>query len=162
MNNFTIGCDPGINGALALLKDDTLLDVWDIPTTEKIGGKGKMISSQLLNLVIGEIKNICEGYGDSYVLCANIELVNAYRQGSTSAFSFGRSVGVIDGVIAVHNVPINYVTPQKWKKQFGLIKKDKDMARTLVIQKFPEKADLFKRKKDADRADATLIGMFKE
>lgn len=159
MHSFTIGIDVGVRGAIALLKSSELIDVWDMPVTEKIGGKGKMVSSQLLNITIGEIKAICEGYG-TYVMEANIELVNAYGQGATSAFSFGRSAGVIDGVIATHNIPTNYVMPQTWKKKFGLIKKDKDMARSLVLQKYPEKAHLFKRKKDIDRADATLIGLF--
>ena len=42
----------------------------------------------------------------------------------------------------------------------GLIGKEKDAARTLVIQRFPEHRDLFARKKDIGRADATLIGQY--
>jgi crossover junction endodeoxyribonuclease RuvC len=81
-------------------------------------------------------------------------------QGVSSCFSFGRSVGAVEVAIASRIIPITMVTPQAWKKQYGLIGKDKDMARTLCLSLYPESAHLFKRKKDIGRADATLIGAY--
>ena len=80
-------------------------------------------------------------------------------QGVTSMFNFGRSLGCIEGVISAYQINTQWVTPQAWKKHFGLLKKPKDAARTYVIDRFPTNLDLFKRKKDGGRADATLIAL---
>jgi len=162
MNAFKIGCDVGVNGAFALLKNGEIIDIWDMPASTATYGKKnkKEVSPQLLNIMVGEMKSICDGYGGSYTLEANVERVNAFGMGATSAFGFGRSAGVVAGVLAAHNVPIDYVMPMQWKKQFGLIKAGKDATRTLALEKFPANADLFKRKKDVDRADAVFIGLY--
>ena len=77
-------------------------------------------------------------------------------QGVSSMFNFGMGYGAIQGVLAGLCVPLHLVTPQKWKKHQGLIGKDKDCARTLAQQLYPEAS--LARKKDIGRADAILIG----
>ncbi len=52
------------------------------------------------------------------------------------------------------------VRPQEWKKLFNLIGKDKDAARLLVLDYFPDQAGLFVRKKDQGRADAALVALW--
>jgi crossover junction endodeoxyribonuclease RuvC len=52
------------------------------------------------------------------------------------------------------------VTPQRWKKAAGLIGKEKDAARTLMIQQQPQIADQLTRKKDIGRADACCIAIY--
>ena len=78
--------------------------------------------------------------------------------GSVSMFKFGRSLGVIEGVVGGLGWPLEWITPQTWKKHHGLIGKDKDAARLLAIETWPEHAQTFKRKRDVGRADAALIG----
>ena len=53
---YKLGVDPGLTGAIALLQDDQLVDIWDMPTTTATHGKGKVVSPQLLHCIIGEIR----------------------------------------------------------------------------------------------------------
>jgi crossover junction endodeoxyribonuclease RuvC len=80
-------------------------------------------------------------------------------QGVTSMFNFGRSYGDVRGVIGAMEVPLHFVTPQKWKKHFGL-SSDKEQSRLRAIRMFPAVADSFKRKKDDGRAEAALIALY--
>ena len=92
---------------------------------------------------------------------AYIEQVHSMpRDGVTSAFGFGRSTGVIETALAAYKVPTVMLTPQKWKRAAGLIKKDKDASRNLAMQLYPELSNKLARKKDHGRADALLIAHF--
>jgi crossover junction endodeoxyribonuclease RuvC len=77
-------------------------------------------------------------------------------QGVTSVFSFGRSLGAIEGVIAARSIKSTLVTPQTWQKAMG-VSGGKDGARARAMEVFPWNVDLFKRVKDDGRADAALI-----
>jgi len=81
-------------------------------------------------------------------------------QGVSSVFSFGKSAGIIEGILAAEKIPMVLVTPQKWKKRAGIIGKEKDAARTLALQLYPQIASHLDRKKDVGRADALLIAHF--
>jgi crossover junction endodeoxyribonuclease RuvC len=61
--------------------------------------------------------------------------------------------------LAAHQVPVQYVTPAKWKKYFGL-SKNKGSSRGLAIQRFPQVSDKFSRVKDDGRAEAALIALY--
>lgn len=176
MDYFVIGCDPGQAGALALLhitpQKPVLIDCWDMPSSPKMSGKGQQVSPQLLNIIAGEIISTCRGMMPSnmtpYVLDAVIEQVGAMKgQGVTSCFSFGQATGILQGVLAAHNIPITYKRPQVWKKFHGIGSKKKtetksqykDKSRTIALSMFPDKAELFKLKKHCDRAEAVLIGL---
>lgn len=81
-------------------------------------------------------------------------------QGVSSTFKFGMmfagAIALAEQLATAHN-PI-LVTPQTWKKHHGLIGADKDAARILAIEKWPNLAHShLKRKKDCGRADALLI-----
>ena len=79
------------------------------------------------------------------------------NQGVSSTFAFGRAVGVISAVCELTNYPFHLVSPQKWKKHFGLTA-DKNEALALARKLFP-KAPL-KLKKDINRAEALLIAEY--
>ena len=145
-----ISIDPGLSGAVAVFHDK-LIHVFDMPISAKTNGKGNQVNTVLL---VKELRGL--GKIDRVI----IERVHAMPgQGVTSVFSFGRSLGVIEGICASFDIPVEWITPQKWKKIHGIVGKDKDASRTLVIEKYPEYVDWFKRKKDIGRADAVLIGL---
>lgn len=152
-----ISIDPGLTGAAALLDNDgDLIEVFDMPVSAKTSGKGNQVNAVLLSDFFRE-KIVAYG---SEAIEFVIERVGPMPgQGVTGMFGFGRSLGVIEGSIAAYSKPVTWVTPQKWKKRFSLVGKDKDASRTLVLEKFPNQSELFKRKKDAGRADAVLIGL---
>ena len=148
------GIDPGISGALAFLHESpaTLVDVVDMPTTPRVHGKGQQVDAHALSRLLVE----------QHVACVYVERVSAMPgQGVTSMFHFGESVGIIEGVCAARMIPMIWVTPQRWKKHFGLFKRGKDAALTVARERWPGTAStLFSRKKDVGRADAALIGLF--
>ncbi len=151
-----IGIDPGLTGALVLMTDHgAIMHIEDMPVSAKTNGKGKQVNAVMLSDIISDL---CDIAGSEPLVV--IERVSAMPgQGVTSMFGFGRSLGVIEGVTAALGLSVRWVTPQKWKKHFSLLKKDKDASRTLVIEKYPKYIDYFKRKKDSGRADAVLIGL---
>ncbi len=145
---YSIGVDPGLSGAIAFMEGEDCTQVWDMPISRKLRGKGNEVNAFLLADILRE----AEG-GTAYV-----EAVSAMPgQGVSSMFSLGRSAGVIAGILAALNIRTEYVSPQAWKKHQGLIKKDKDASRTLAIQRWPEMREELKLKKHHGRADAMLI-----
>jgi hypothetical protein len=87
-----------------------------------------------------------------------IENVHAMpKQGLSSTFKFGKGVGIIYGVAGALRLPVTLVTPNQWKS-FHSLRSDKEASRALAIRKWPEHNRYLDRKKDADRAEALLIG----
>ena len=147
----TIGIDPGISGALAWIRYGKVLKVEDMPTIPKSTGKGLQVDANGLSTLLA-------GNGSCHVF---VEAVHAMPgQGVTSMFSFGKSAGIIEGILAAYEIPYSLITPQKWKKRFGLTGKDKDASRGLCLREHPEIADRLTRKKDNGRADAILIAKY--
>lgn len=157
---FTLGIDPGKAGAIVLLQDGKLIDIWDMPVTGKVSNKGSEINPQLLVKMIEEIFMLTD-VDEEKTIVAVIEKVHSMpKQGVATTFAFGKGYGLIIGVIAAHNIPIKYVTPQAWKKHFSLIGTVKSASRTVALSMYPGHANMFKLVKHTDRADALLIGLF--
>jgi crossover junction endodeoxyribonuclease RuvC len=96
--------------------------------------------------------------GDMKVERVVVENVHAMPlQGLSSTFKFGMGVGIIHGVAGALRLPITLVTPRQWKAYHALTS-DKEQARQLAIRKWPDHNRHLDRKKDADRAEALLIG----
>lgn len=158
-----IGIDPGLSGAVVLLNDGDVVKCWDMPTTAKLSGNGSQVNAYLLADVVREALDIGK------VECCYIERVSAgggatgegkRAMGATSAFGFGRSVGVVEGVMAALGVRVVFVSPAAWKRSYNLIGKGKDASRTLALQMFPGMSGMLKRKKDNGRSDAMIIGHY--
>jgi hypothetical protein len=79
--------------------------------------------------------------------------------GKKACFSFGVSYGMIRGVVLSCKVPLHFVTPQRWKKHFDLIGKDKEASRARAISLWPGSVH-FTRKKDQGRSEAALIARY--
>jgi crossover junction endodeoxyribonuclease RuvC len=148
-----IGIDPGASGAIAVF-DPSIgsLAIHDMPTLDVIrNGKNK---TEISPRLVADI--ICAAAGPDPVM-AVVERVGAMPgQGVSSMFQFGRSVGIIEGVLGSLSVPMTALTPQVWQKLAG-VRGGKDAARLRAIEIFPAYAQAFARKKDDGRADAALI-----
>ena len=152
-----IGIDPGIKGAICILKNGVVINVFDMPIMP-IGKKNKsqVNGSQIYNEILKVIEN--EDKQDVKVV---IEQVSAMPgQGVTSMFNFGQSYGVLKGIFSAMQIPMDFVSPVKWKKYFNLINTQKDSSRTKAIEFFPYISAKLSRKKDANKADAILIASF--
>ena len=143
-----IGCDPGKSGAIAALTfEGRLVGVDDMPVV------GSIISPVLLDEAVHNYidpLSIRQGH-------AVVEDVHAMpKQGVTSVFSFGRSLGVAEACLACNGLALHYVSPARWKKALGL-SSDKGASRRRAIELWPAQAQLFARAKDDGRAEAALL-----
>ena len=150
-----IGIDPGLSGAIAILENNRVLDVFEMPVmAEGKKNKRQLNSAQLVKL----LKNNISKNEDVSVV---VEQVNAMPgQGVTSMFNFGQTFGAIKGVCAALELPIFFVRPSKWKKHFEVINSSKDSSRTKVIEMYPSLANQLSKKKDVNKSDAILIARF--
>ena len=150
-----IGIDPGVSGAISILENKKVLDVFEMPTM--IDGKKnkKQVNGSQVSNIIKEWKK------DNKETIVVVEHVNAMPgQGVTSMFNFGQSFGGIKGICSALSMPIYFVRPTKWKKYFNLIKTNKDASRTKVIEAYPDISSKLSRKKDSNKADAILIARY--
>lgn len=150
--SFIIGIDPGAGGAVAIIeRSGELVQVFDMPSVEVVvGGKAKRrVSPEMLAAEL-RLYNV---HGS----LAYIEQVNAMPgQGVTSMFAFGEAFGLAKGVLAGLGIPMQTVTPGKWKKALNL-NAGKDAARAKAAALWPTQAGEFKRVKDDGKAEAALI-----
>lgn len=136
-----LGVDPGLGGALALLeRDGSLQQLLDMPTLD-----GEVSAVGLLEIPTGDIEG------------AVIEWVHLMPKiGTMAARSMGMSLATVHTWLTVRGVPTTRVAPSVWKRAMGL-SSDKDQSRALACRLWPKDEPSFKRKKDADRAEAALI-----
>ena len=151
-----IGIDPGLSGAIAILENNKVLNIFDIPVmTEGKKNKRQLNSALLVNLLKENINK------EDEEVAVVVEQVNAMPgQGVTSMFNFGQTFGAIKGICAALEFPIYFVRPSKWKKHFELINSSKDSSRTKVIEMYPKLSNQLAKKKDVNKSDAILIARF--
>ncbi len=148
-----VGIDPGMSGAIAWFTElGDLIAVEDMPL--KGEGKQRRVDGQVLASYILEHA----GMEDTVIAVERVHSMP--QQGVASTFRFGMSYGVALAVADICSTYHHSVRPQEWKKLFNLIGKDKDAARLLVLDYFPDQAGLFARKKDQGRADAALVALW--
>jgi len=150
-----IGIDPGLSGAVAVLENNKVLNIFDMPVMSEGKKNKRQLNSALLVSLLKE--NIDQSEEVSIV----VEQVNAMPgQGVTSMFNFGQTFGAIKGVCAALELPIFFVRPSKWKKYFELINSSKDSSRTKAIEMYPMLSKQLAKKKDVNKSDAILIARF--
>ena len=142
--------DPGLSGAIAVFIDDVLIDIVDTPTHEltRNNKTKRQISASAL-------AGIFTQHHPDHVV---VEKVTAMPgNGATSMFSFGRSFGLIEGIVGAYEIPATYVMPSVWTKGIGR-GLGKDASRARACELYPSHQKSFARVKDDGRADAVLIG----
>ena len=150
-----VGIDPGLSGAIAILENNKVLNIFEIPVmSEGKKNKRQLNSALLVNLLKANINKEEE-------VAVVVEQVNAMPgQGVTSMFNFGQTFGAIKGICAALNLHIFFVRPSKWKKHFELINSSKDSSRTKAIEMYPKLSNQLSKKKDVNKSDAILIARF--
>ena len=149
------GIDPGLSGAIAILKDNKVLNIFEMP----VMSEGKKNKRQLNSALLANL--IKQNIIDDEEVAIVVEQVNAMPgQGVTSMFNFGQTFGAIKGICATLELPIYFVRPSKWKKHFELINSSKDSSRTKAIEMYPKLSSELAKKKDVNKSDAILIARF--
>ena len=150
-----IGIDPGLSGAIAVLEDNKVLNIFDIPVMSEGKKNKRQLNSDLL------VSLLKQNISKNEEIAVVVEQVNAMPgQGVTSMFNFGQTFGAIKGICAALGLPIFFVRPSKWKKHFELINSSKDSSRTKAIEMYPNLSKDLAKKKDVNKSDAILIARF--
>ena len=150
-----IGIDPGVSGAICILTDGKITEIYEMPTMiDGKKNKKQVNGAEITNIINKEIVN----EKDINVVIEHVSAMPG--QGVTSMFNFGQSFGVLKGICAALKLPVHFIRPVKWKKHFNLINTEKDASRTKVIEVFPYISSKISKKKDANKADAILIARF--
>ena len=147
---LTLGIDPGLSGALALLDSEGVAElVADLPVIRD--GKLSWIDGAALQ---GTLLEALHGR----TCRAAVERVGAMpRQGIASAFNFGCGLGSILATLQTLRVSIELITPAQWKTALGL-GTDKRASLHKARLLFPS-ADLALAKHDG-RAEALLLAHY--
>ena len=150
MSKYCIGVDPGLSGAIAVMSSESL-KIFDMPTmTVERNGKAKR---QVSATELADLLYLYSGK-DCHVYCERVSAMAG--QGVTSVFSFGRSFGMIEGILAALHMPVTYVAPATWVKAVHR-GAGKDASRQRAMELFPNNQADFKRVKDDGRSDSALI-----
>ena len=154
MSADIIGIDIGVVGAIATMnRDGQLVSVVDMPVLNDSPAGRRAVNAPLLAEIIFK----------SHAAGAFVEFVGARPgEGAVGAFAFGRSRGVVEGVLGAAGVPVTWITPPSWKRLVGISpgkEGAKDAARAEAIRRWPAHASLFARAKDDGRAEAALIAV---
>jgi len=144
-----LGVDIGLHGALAVVRIinsmPTFLAMTDMPAV----GSGART-----RIDVHAVAAFLRQYPPSQAV---LEHTQAFPgQGRSSIFSFGRSTGTLETVLALHRIPIEIVQPSRWKQALGL-NSNKEDARALALRLYPAAAEQLRRKSDHGRAEALLL-----
>jgi crossover junction endodeoxyribonuclease RuvC len=153
MTRKMLGVDVGLSDAAAILIEIdgavTVVSAIDIPTV----GDG---TSRRVNALALQEWLLC--HGPAFAFCERARSMP--QQGIASTFRYGRSSGSVEAVIALCGIPPELVEPTRWKKFFTLVGKDKEQSRLRALELFPGAHALLSRKRDHNRAEACLIGLY--
>jgi crossover junction endodeoxyribonuclease RuvC len=146
MSAVTIGIDPGLTGALAILSVNGFEAVHDLPVIRDHSLAwidGGQLQSILLDALRGRTAH------------AVVERVSAMpKQGVASSFQFGVGFGSVLSVLQAMHISLELITPAVWKRSLNL-SKDKHASLHKARLLFPH-AELHLAKHDG-RAEALLL-----
>jgi len=109
-----VGIDPGASGGIAWLSDNGhLIEVRDLPVV-KVGSHTRLMPAVLA----------------AWLLCPERRPIHAFLEdvesrpgeGHAGAFTFGRGLGNIEGVLAGIGVAVTHVRPNVWKRNLRIPK----------------------------------------
>lgn len=153
-----IGIDIGKGGAVAYIDEDKY-DAFDMPVYEiqkKKGSKSKKIDKTELLKLLKQLSSVqCR--------CI-IERQRPFpREGVISSFSLGEQQGLIEGIVTALGIEYEYVIPQTWQKEIGIVKTfgEKFISYEKACSLFPKIELKTPRGRILDgRCDALLIAEF--
>lgn len=147
-----VGIDPGLSGALVFFNSSEIVVAHDMPTFELVRNRKKRreIDINTLHSVLTS-----EKFEHAF-----IEQVHSMPQMSApTVFAFGKSYGIVLGVLAALQIPVTAIDPRVWKKALQ-VPAAKDGARARASQLLPGAAHFWPLVKHDGRAEAALIALY--
>ena len=151
MTNYFIGIDPGHQGAIAVINGEfNTVSIEDCP----------LLNGQVDTMSLVEILRSYAIKAEVNIW-AGIEKAQAMpKQGVVAMFNYGVGYGKYLAALAAFGISFVEIRPTEWKKEFGLIKADKERSIVVAKQLFPQVSHLLLRKKNHGRAEALLIAEY--
>lgn len=142
---YFAGVDVGLKGGISIIDEDANIIFCKPMSQDNLIEATEILSKQ-----------------DSCIAC--VEKVSAMPgQGVTGMFNFGKGAGFIEGVLYAYRIPYQLIPPMTWKKEFGLLKKDKSASIERCKQLLP-RINLLpteRCKKESDgMAESALMAMY--
>lgn len=98
-----LGFDPGKDGAMAVITPDRLVRLFRFKDKTR---------TDIAHTLLSETLESCYAY---------LELVGSRPgQGVKSMFNFGKSVGLLHGLLTGFGIPFQEITPQTWQRGLGI------------------------------------------
>lgn len=149
-----IGIDPGLTGAVAHINGfDGGADVFDTPSFRVKSGtktRGEFDRQTMVALLRVYEDEACHAVIESGIAMPG--------QSSFSVANIFEGIGVWKGILATLGIPFEVVQAALWKRQFGLIGKDKNASILRAKELFPT-ANIH-LKKHHGRAEALLLAEY--
>lgn len=165
---FTIGIDPGSPLTIGALVEGNPYNVYSDEEVAvhmvKAGRKTASWVNQaaLITSILRSLKNDAANLG--YTPMVVIERVTIRPNESLSAgIPFVGSMFLVEGICSGLRMPCRLVPPSVWKPAMKIevsLKNPKEPARLRALQEWPDRADLFTRKKDHNRAESLLLAQY--
>jgi crossover junction endodeoxyribonuclease RuvC len=161
---ITLGVDPGLSGALALVNwRERWAAITDIPTFEVTRGDGKRKSREL---DLAGLADLLDEWPRPDL--AVVEGVWAMAGDNvTSLAALMESAGVLVGMVASRRIPLHRPIPTVWKRAFRLPmgktiadRVRKDASRRKASQLMPWASLHWRRVQDHGRAEAALLAFY--
>jgi len=157
-DDIAIGVDIGTQGGIGVIArlsaaQYAIIAIADMPVLNDGPAGRRAVNPALLSEIVAQ----------SHATRAFVEYVGARPgEGAVGAFAFGRSRGVVEGVLGALGVSVTFIAPASWKRTIGIPpgkEGAKDAARSEAIRRWPAHAPWFARVKDDGRAEACLIAV---
>lgn len=143
------GVDPGIAGAIGLIKaDGSFYAVFDMPLVTSSTGR-KQVDGLALAAILRDHRPAA---------CIVERVGPRPGEGAVGAFAFGHGLGVIQGVLAALELPYQFVQPATWKRAAGIpAGADKSVSVAVARQQIPTAGDHLTLIKHHGRAESLLL-----
>lgn len=152
-----IGIDCGLQGAVAVISNDSSIQIFPTPVMEV--DKRKVYNFQEINSLL---TNILRTNGTPF-LCTVEKQWGRPIQGVQQAFYTGMGYATWQMALASNLIPYQTVSPAAWKKYFKIDSNDKNKAIMLCQERFPHvnlKRTERCKKACTDFADALLLATY--
>lgn len=109
---YAVGLDVGRNGAIVIIDENNKTTTYAMPKVNK-----DEIDIHQIARIINDLKSKTEREN----IHACIEDVHSiFGVGASANFQFGRSLGILEGVISALHIPFTKVSPKIWQKEMWL------------------------------------------
>lgn len=154
---LVIGVDPGVTGAISLIKSGKLLECQDLPVIGNgiTGGRvTRWIDVQALDAMVRDWSTRHDFAREVVSAVVERPIPMPSMPSTTTASSFD-TFGAVRAVLSIRVGEVLAVAPTEWKKFFFGKGADKNASRAMALTLYPDAP--VKRALDHNRAEAVLI-----